>query len=205
MSNFCPFDLAKSPQKRFSEYLLATFGHLLSTGFGQKFLSRKSKGARTLQQHTHPYVLMSTHPPRATSFSCVCVTPLGQKDKRVKSPKMRFSANMQVHLFELESNMKRCDRCRCFYPNPPSKRPDQITFTCDGTYGGGECRRHPPLHEEDLRLARFPTVACDWWCGEFASVDDRIHAPAMSPDDSCGESESHVAIGHADAIGEKVS
>ena len=68
--------------------------------------------------------------------------------------------------------MRRCDRCHFFDPNPPARKPDQMAFTCNGTFGGGECRRYPPLrHEDEFRLACFPTVPFDWWCGEFVSSE----------------------------------
>ena len=72
--------------------------------------------------------------------------------------------------------MRRCDRCRFFHPNPPTERPDQIMFTCDGTFGGGECRRQPPVRDDEFDIARFPTVACDWWCGEFTPRRDSLRA-----------------------------
>ena len=79
--------------------------------------------------------------------------------------------------------MKRCDHCRCFYPHPPAQRPDEIVFSAEGTYGGGQCRRYPPRDEGEFNLARFRTVACDWWCDEFAPANGipASHAGDMSP------------------------
>ena len=69
-----------------------------------------------------------------------------------------------------------CSSCHFFHPNLPASRPQQITFTSDGTYGGGECRRHPPRRDDTFPLACFPIVACDWWCGEFAPRDQSVPA-----------------------------
>jgi len=68
--------------------------------------------------------------------------------------------------------MKRCEHCEHFDPNPPSEQPGAIIFSADGIRGGGQCRRYPPRDEGEFKLARFRTVACDWWCGEFVQADD---------------------------------
>ena len=63
-----------------------------------------------------------------------------------------------------------------FFLHPPAEKPDWIQFTCDAIHGGGECRRHPPVKEEEFRSAVFPIVGCDWWCGEFVLADERVVA-----------------------------
>jgi hypothetical protein len=79
--------------------------------------------------------------------------------------------------------MKRCDHCEHFDPNPPSERPDMIVLAASGHRGGGECRRYPPRDEGEFNLARFRTVACDWWCGEFVPRDSvpRTQARGLCP------------------------
>ena len=68
--------------------------------------------------------------------------------------------------------MKRCDCCEHFDPNPPSERPGAIIFGAGEIRGGGQCRRYPPRDEGGFKLARFRTVPCDWWCGEFVPKGD---------------------------------
>ena len=74
--------------------------------------------------------------------------------------------------------MGRCDQCQFFYPHEPAERPGQIQFTAEEIYGGGQCRRHPPVPDKiDFRTAKFPVVASDYWCGEFVArcaADDRL-------------------------------
>ena len=71
--------------------------------------------------------------------------------------------------------MRRCDRCQFFYPHPPAKLPDQMVITADEIYGGGQCRRHTPVRDEDnFGLAHFPVVMSDCWCGEFTNVCEDV-------------------------------
>jgi hypothetical protein len=67
--------------------------------------------------------------------------------------------------------MKRCDRCRFFHAHPPARSAGEMVFAHDGVYGGGQCRRHPPVRDELDRVAKFPDVANDFWCGEFIGRD----------------------------------
>ena len=76
--------------------------------------------------------------------------------------------------------MTRCDHCRFFHSHPPAGSTDEIVFAHDGVYGGGQCRRHPPRRYEEYRLARFPIVACDGWCGEFLPAGGDV--PHVTPD-----------------------
>jgi len=144
-----------------------SYVHLLSMGIWTKVSRRKSKITRTLQ-HTHtPYVLMSTHPPHKSFLSCVCATPL---DKRTKVPKPVFLMP-QMRPEKKEPTVRRCDCCRFFHAHPPTRSADQVMFTADEILGGGQCRRHPPGRDDEFRLARYPIVSCDWWCGEFKRPD----------------------------------
>jgi hypothetical protein len=68
--------------------------------------------------------------------------------------------------------MKRCDCCEHFDPKLPAEHPDMIVLAASGHRGGGECRRYPPRDEGHFNVARFRTVACDWWCGEFVPRKD---------------------------------
>lgn len=72
--------------------------------------------------------------------------------------------------------MDRCEHCRFFQANPTAAVPGTITISIDGVRGGGECRRRPPLARTPdnsgiSKLAHFPLVACDDWCGEFESQE----------------------------------
>ena len=77
--------------------------------------------------------------------------------------------------------MKRCDHCEHFDPNPPAEQPGEIIVSAYGTRGGGQCRRYPPRDEGEFQLARFRTVACDWWCGEFVPKDARDNVSRCQP------------------------
>jgi hypothetical protein len=46
-----------------------------------------------------------------------------------------------------------------------------MIFAHDGVYGGGQCRRHPPVRHELDRVAKFPDVPSGFWCGEFIEHD----------------------------------
>jgi hypothetical protein len=46
-----------------------------------------------------------------------------------------------------------------------------MIFAHDGVYGGGQCRRHPPVRDELDRVAKFPDVPSSFWCGEFIEHD----------------------------------
>lgn len=61
---------------------------------------------------------------------------------------------------------ERCDQCRFFHPYPPASRPDVMVVSGEDVFGGGECRRQPPVWR-GLKLAEFPLVMCSGWCGEF--------------------------------------
>lgn len=74
----------------------------------------------------------------------------------------------------------RCDRCRYFYPNPPAQQPGYISFCGDEIYGGGYCRKKPPvIRESPHEMAGYPLVACDSWCGAFEAF--RSSAPPSHP------------------------
>src|SRR5690606_11852419 len=78
----------------------------------------------------------------------------------------------------------RCDRCRFFHPNPPAERPHLMSCCADQVFGGGYCHRRPPVWREGpMKLACFPLVECDCWCGEFE---------AKTPDDAPNRTRSHA-------------
>ena len=82
MSNFRPFVLAKRGRTQLGRHLLSTFGHLLSTGFWTKVLEAQVvTGKKVTKTHT-PFVLITTHPYRATLSTRVMGGPAGQKDER---------------------------------------------------------------------------------------------------------------------------
>lgn len=71
--------------------------------------------------------------------------------------------------------MPRCDQCQFFHANPAAGALDAIVVSVDGVRGGGECRRRPPQQSDretyiTFPMARYPIVANDGWCGEFASA-----------------------------------
>ena len=72
--------------------------------------------------------------------------------------------------------MKRCDRCRFFHPHPLARWADEVVFAHDGVYGGGQCRRHPPVLVESHGIAKFPDVPNSYWCGEFIERDTQSPA-----------------------------
>ncbi len=69
--------------------------------------------------------------------------------------------------------MRPCDQCQFFFPYPAGKDPDTVTFTADGIFGGGECRRRSPdrLSNDDFEYARFPVVSNYNWCGGYKPRD----------------------------------
>jgi hypothetical protein len=60
-----------------------------------------------------------------------------------------------------------CDHCRFFQPNPPASGPSVMTFCGGEIRGGGTCRRNPPVISNESRMAIFPIVPNDCWCGEY--------------------------------------
>jgi hypothetical protein len=43
--------------------------------------------------------------------------------------------------------------------------------SADLPQSGEPCRRHPPVRDDLDRVAKFPDVANDFWCGEFIGRD----------------------------------
>jgi hypothetical protein len=73
--------------------------------------------------------------------------------------------------------MIRCDRCEYFYAHQPAERPGAMIVIGNTIYGGGQCRRHPPVQDEsDCFTAKFPIVTSEWWCGEFVAQGDGVPA-----------------------------